>query len=113
MEIKATASQLCLRERRQRQSEVKIAESPWKCVFAVLIGERGTETPARIEALPMTSHSAGSPSGTQQAPVLELVPQIKGLNSPTPAVLHGQFIVGPTPFFSSKSSFTLGNPIPF
>lgn len=95
------------------QNEVKIAESLWKCIFAVLIGERGTKTPARIEALPTTSHSGGSPSCMQQAPMLKPVPQTKGLNFPAPAVIRGQFMVGPIPFFSSKSSFTLGISIPF
>lgn len=102
---------LPVRERKQIQNKIKIAESLWKCIFAVLIGERGTS--ATTEALPVKSDSAGSPSCVQCTPTLKPVPQIKGLNSPSPEVSHDQSTVGPIPFFSSNSSFTFWYLHPF
>lgn len=88
MEIKATASGLHLRERRQMQNEIKIAESRWKCLFTMPAGEQGTETLATTKALPKTRRAAGSPSCMQQASRLKQVLQVRGFNSPAPAVSY-------------------------
>ena len=68
METKATAPQLHLRERRQVQNGVRIAESLWKGIFAVPAGERGTETPARIVSAPMTSPLLDLPAACSRHP---------------------------------------------
>lgn len=89
---------------------VKIAESLWKRIFAALIEELRLQQEPRLF---LQRATAGSPGRVQQAPVSKPVPQIKGLSTPTPAAIQGQFMVGPIPFSSSNGSFTLGISNPF
>lgn len=91
MEIKATASWLFWGEERQIQPKIKITESLWTCTFHCAKWGMWDRDSSKTEVLPRTSAFAGFPSGMQQAPMLQLAPQIWDLNSPAPAVTHGQF----------------------